>query len=217
MIKFPPFDKNLGKEIKVIDIEGHKPTHASALLLWYSMPTSDIKKACELGSGTGFVSLGLSKLYNLKVVGIEKERVFYENAIKSKKLNDSLDVEFLNMDVGDVKKYLLPESFDMVVFNPPYHFSSDSPNHFRKISRKGNFSLLEKFIKASFFLLKNKGTFVCVVSPYVLPSFISLLVKNKLMPQQMCIAYGKKAELVLIRGKKNGGEHLEIDRPIFLK
>jgi tRNA1(Val) A37 N6-methylase TrmN6 len=217
MIKLPPFDKNLGRDIKIIDIKGHKPTHASVLLLWYAKPTIDIKTVCELGSGTGFVSLGLSKLYNLKVVGIEKERVFFENAIDSKKLNGNLDVNFLNIDVEEVKKHLLPESFDMVVFNPPYHFSSDSPNHFRKITRRGNLSLIEKFIKSAFFLLKNKGTFVCVVSPYILPSFISLLVENRLMPQQMCIAYGKKAELVLLRGKKNGGEHLEIDNPVFLK
>ncbi|MDK2885990.1 MAG: tRNA1Val (adenine37-N6)-methyltransferase [Thermosipho sp. (in: thermotogales)] len=217
MIKLPPFNKNLGRDIKILDIEGHKPTHASVLLLWYSLPTSDIKSACELGSGTGFVSFGLAKLYGLKVVGIEKEKSFYENAVKSKELNESLDVEFLNMDVENVRENLAPESFDMVVFNPPYHFYSDSTNHFRKISRKGSHFLLEKFIKAAFFLLKNRGTFVCVISPYILPSFMTLLTENKLMPQQMCVAYGKKAELVLIRGKKNGGEHLEIDNPLYLK
>lgn len=217
MVKLPPFDKNLGRDIKILDVEGHKPTHASVLLLWYSLPTSDIKRACELGSGTGFVSFGLSKLYGLKVVGIEKEKSFYENAVKSKELNQNLEVEFLNIDVEEVRKNLPPESFDMIVFNPPYHFSSDSTNYFRKVSRKGSYSLLEKFIKAAFYLLKNKGTFVCVISPYILPSFISLLIENKLIPQQMCVAYGKKAELVLIRGKKNGGEHLEIDNPVYLK
>ncbi|SHH46397.1 tRNA1(Val) (adenine(37)-N6)-methyltransferase [Thermosipho atlanticus] len=217
MIKLPPFDKNLGREIKTVDIDGHKPTHASVLLLWYSKPTSDVKKVCELGAGTGFVTFGLSKLYGLKVIGIEKERDFYERALKGKVLNENLDVEFFNIDVEEVKNKFSPESFDMVVFNPPFHPSSDSPNKYRKISRKGDITLLKKFVKSAFYLLKNKGTFVSIASPYKLPSFISILVNSRLVPQQMCIAYGKKAELVLIRGKKNGGEHLEIDDPVFLK
>ncbi|MBO8161479.1 MAG: methyltransferase [Thermosipho sp. (in: Bacteria)] len=217
MIKFPPFDKDLGKDIKTVDIEGHKPTHASILLLWYSKPTSDIKNVCEIGSGTGFVSFGLSKYYNLKVVGIEKEKEFYDRALIGIELNNISNVEFVNCDVAQVKKYFKPESFDMVVFNPPYHFNSKSPNKYREASRKADKELIDNFISGASYILRNRGTFVCVVAPYRLVTFLTKLREKKLMPQQMCLAYGKKAELVLIRGRKNGGEHLEIDPPVYLK
>ncbi|MBT1247214.1 MULTISPECIES: methyltransferase [unclassified Thermosipho (in: thermotogales)] len=216
MIKLPPFDKNFGKEIKTIDIEGHKPTHASVLLLWYSKPTKNVKKVCELGSGTGFVSFGLEKYYKLEVLGIEILKELYDNALKAISINKAEKVNFMNIDVKDVKKNLKAESFDMVVFNPPFHFSSTSDKIIREKSRKGSLSILQDFVVSASFLLKNKGLFVTVISPYVLPVFMNLLASNKLTPQQMCIAYGKKAELVLIRGRKNGGNHLEIDSPVFL-
>ncbi|ABR30200.1 methyltransferase [Thermosipho melanesiensis] len=216
MIKLPPFDKNLGKDIKTIDIDGHKPTHASVLLLWYSKPTKDIKKACELGTGTGFVSFGLEKYYSLEVVGVEVIKELYTNAKKAIELNNSKKVSFFNIDVREIKKQFVAENFDMVVFNPPFHFSSSSNKKIREISRKASNELLESFVKAASYLLRNKGTFVTIISPYILSVYFTILSKNKLNPQQMCIAYGKKGKLVLLRGKKNGGIHLEIDLPVFL-
>lgn len=215
MIKLPPFNKDFGKEIRTIDIEGHKPTHASVFLLWYSKPTSDIKNACELGSGTGFVTFGLSKYYGLNSTGVELQKELYENSLKAIKLNNLNNVKFFNLDVKNIKEYFKAESFDMVVFNPPYHLSSNSPNIIRRVTRKGSNELLESFVSAAAYLLRNRGTFVSVISPYVLPLFNFLLLKYKLTPQQMCIGYSKKAELVAIRGRKNGGLHLEIDKPIF--
>lgn len=215
MIKLPPFDKNLGRDIKTIDIDGHKPTHASVFLLWYSLPTRDIKNVCELGSGTGFVSFGLSKYYNLKVTGIEVQEELFNASVKAIELNNVYNVDFFNLDLKDVKNHFSAESFDMVVFNPPYHFSSSSENKIREISRKSSQELLEIFISSASFLLRNRGTFVTVVATYIFPLLNNILLKYRLTPQQMCIAYGKKAELIAIRGRKNGGMHFEIDRPVY--
>ncbi|QTA38194.1 methyltransferase domain-containing protein [Thermosipho ferrireducens] len=216
MIKLPPFDKNLGRNIKVIDFPGHKPTHASVLLLWYSKPTSDVKNVVELGSGTGFVTFGLKILYNLKVTGIEKEKELVEAANAGIKMNRLNNINFLNEDVKNIKKRMLPEQFDMVIFNPPYHLGPASNNYLRKTARTANKETLKNFVETASYLLRNRGTFVTIIAPYRLPDYFQTLQKFKLIPQQMCIAYGKKAELVLIRGRKNGGAHLEIDQPVFL-
>lgn len=49
----------------------HRPTHASAFLVWYAKPTRNVKNVVELGSGTGIVALALAKLYNVRVDGVE--------------------------------------------------------------------------------------------------------------------------------------------------
>lgn len=199
-----------------------KPTHATSLLLWFSRPKITCKKVAELGCGVGTISIGLAKMYNLKVLGIDIERTFIECAKRNaqKNLVDNL-VEFLIEDVSNIRKYNeFRERFDMVVFNPPHHFESKESNkELRRTVRNSSWNKFEDFLKATFFLLKNKGDFSCVVTPRYLVRVLKMLSQIKLQPKEICVVHGtksKKAELVLIRGKKNGGEDLKILPPIFL-
>lgn len=200
-----------------------KTTHATSLLLWFSKPKITCKKVAELGCGVGTISIGLAKMYNLRVLGIDIEKSFIECAKRNARENMVDDfVEFLIEDVANISKYTeLREKFDMVVFNPPHHFENrESSKKLRRTVRSSSWNKFEYFLRATFFLLRNKGDFSCVVTPRYLIRILKMLEQTKLQPKEICIVHGKrskKAELILIRGQKNGGEDLKILPPIFLE
>ncbi len=214
MIEFGEFSADILREIKTIDHEKHKPTHASALLVWYSKPTKDIKTVVELGSGTGIVTFALAKLYDLKVDGIELQKELFELSLKGIELNDlSGKVRLYNIDVRDIRKHFKAETYDMIVSNMPFHIGKESMDKVRKTTRSGSFELVESFIDSASYLLRNKGEFVFVISPKILIPFINTLTSKRLNPQYVCIFLGREnsnAKLVLLRGKKNGGMDLTI-------
>lgn len=218
MENFHEFSSEIIRDIITIDIQSHKPTHASAFLVWYSKPTSDIKKVIELGSGTGIVAFALTKLYNLSVDGIEFQKELVDLANQGLVLNNIQEkVKFYNIDVKDVKKHFKSESYDMVISNLPFHIGKESPDEIRKISRNTSLELVTQFIEATAYLLKNKGTFVFVSSPKILIYLIENLSKKRLIVQKMAFFHGnynKPAKLVAIRGKKNGGYNLIVENII---
>lgn len=208
------FTTEIIRDIKTLDTPYHRPTHASAFLVWYAKPTRNVKNVVELGSGTGIVALALAKLYNVRVDGVEVQSHLCDLAREGAVLNNvSERVNFHNIDVRDVRRYFAPEMYDMVVSNLPFHIGKESPYEEKKISKNTTFELINAFIEATAYLLKNKGTFVFVCSPKVMVYMIGQLVRKKLIVQKLGILYGapgKNPKIVALRGKKNGGYELVI-------
>ncbi|KUK15223.1 tRNA1(Val) (adenine(37)-N6)-methyltransferase [Petrotoga olearia] len=198
----------------------HLPTHASVLLL-ATHPAKDNSTIVELGSGIGHVSLVIGKmLKNSKIIGIELQKDLCQFSLKNKEINEISNVEFVNTEVNNVKNHFETESVDYVISNPPHYFDGlKSQISDRKIARSaGDLKVLEAFIKASKYLLKNKGLGCFIIHPYVLSDVLIILDKNNLEPQHMYIAYGNKqkdAQLVSLTFRKNGGRNLLIHPPIY--
>ncbi|MCX7653622.1 MAG: methyltransferase [Fervidobacterium sp.] len=209
------FSSSIIKDILTVDIKSHKPTHASAFLVWCSKPTADVKRVIELGSGTGIVAFSIAKLYNLTVDGIELQSKLFELAVKGIELNKLQEkVNFYNLDIKEVRKYFKSESYDMVVSNLPFHIGKHSSDEIRKISRSADFGTIDHFVRAAFYLLRNKGTFVFVSSPKILVYLLEKLSQQRLITQKMVFFHGninKPAKLVALRGKKNGGYNLIVE------
>lgn len=211
----PAFSSELIRCVKTLDTEGIKPTHASAFLVWYSAPTKDVKRAVELGSGNGVVSLALARLYGLYVEGIELQQQLFEASQKAIELNDLQGrVAFHHLDVRDVRYRFQPESFDMVVANVPFHRGKASPLEERRVGRSATLELIDSFVEATAFLLRNRGTFVYVCGQELSIYLIERLTRRKLVPQRMALFIpkpGGPVRLVALRGKKNGGYGLVIE------
>ncbi len=202
------------REIELVK-SGSKPTHASALLLYFSKPSASTRRILELGSGSGIVSIGLAKLYKRNVVGLEIVEDLVWAAKKSAEINGVNDkVKFLEGDVRDIKKIFKAESFDMVVSNPPHHIGKEkSPNKLRALARNASFKTIDIFINAISWSLKNGGEFSLVLSPENLIDWLCALREKRLEVKKMVFFHPKdKAELVALRGKKNAKSGLIVER-----
>ena len=213
------FDPDIIRCVEIVDAgPQHRPTHASSLLVWYTRPSKNVRSVLELGSGVGTVSFALAKLYNVKVVGVEKEKELYEKALEGISLNKLEErVSFVNSSVEELS--FPPESFDMVVSNPPHHTKVKSPNRLRASTRSIERRDIEGFVQATFRFLKNGGTAVYVLSPENLMEWLEMFVSFRLEPKRMCFVHGKiekAATLVLLRLRKHGKRGLIVDPPVIL-
>jgi len=209
---------------RIIDLyspsETHLPTHASVFLL-ATCPIREGYKIVELGSGIGHVCLALSKLVeNSLIYGIEVQKELYLASLKNKQNNYSKNVEFYNLDVKDIKSFFSSEYADLVISNPPHYFDGiKSDKTDRRVARSADdLNVMEEFIYAAKYLLKNKRLGCFVIHPSILSDVFIILEKNNLEPQHMYIGYGnenKEAQLISLIFRKNGGRNFVIHPPIF--
>ena len=90
----------------------------SVLLTEFARDIKDNKNIVDLGTGTGILSILLSKKVNpKKIIGVEVQKDVYEMAKKSVKLNNLENIiELINTDIIDLK--LEKNYYDVVVTNP---------------------------------------------------------------------------------------------------
>ncbi len=208
------------RSIELVDVGGKsRPTHASALLLWYSRPHADVRSVLELGCGSGIVSIGMAKLYGRRVTGIDCDVESIEIAKRSSEINGVSDrTEFFRLDVREVPGFFEAETFDMVVFNPP-HFTGkvESPDIVRARVRTASEEIVEAFCRAASWSLRNRGEFAVVLHPENMMLWIERLREVRLEPKRMVFFHpkGREAELVALRGRKNSKVGLIVDSPIL--
>ena len=122
----------------------------------------------------------------------------------------------------NLKNMYLPNSFDAVVTNPPYKkINTGLKNEDEKkiISRHEVKANLEDFIEVTKYLLKDKGEFYMVHRPDRLVDIMCLMRKYKIEPKQIkfvCPNVDKAPNLVLIKGVKNGGVFLKMEKNLYV-
>lgn len=178
----------------------------------------------DLGTGTGILSILLSAKTKLeKIYGIEIQQEVANMARRSVELNKLENkIDIINKDIKELEEIFEKNSFDAIVTNPPYKKintgkTNEKENKF--IARHEVTANLEDFIKISFDLLKDKGTFYMVHRPERLAEIIYMLKKYKLEPKRIRLVhsnYKKEPKLVLIKAVKNAKEFLKIDKPLFI-
>ena len=184
-------------------------------------PFKDGYKIVKLGSGIGHVCLALSKLVeNSLIYGIEVQKDLYLASLKNIQNNCIKNVEFYNLDVKDIKSFFSSEYADLVISNPPHYFDGiKSDKTDRRVARSADdLNVMEEFIYAAKYLLKNKRLGCFVIHPSILSDVFIILEKNNLEPQHMYIGYGnenKEAQLISLIFRKNGGRNFVIHPPIF--
>lgn len=178
----------------------------------------------DLGTGTGIIPILLSGKKNYsKAYAIEIQEEVAEMAKRSVMLNDLQDkIEVLNIDLKDVLNYLQPNSFDVVISNPPYKLTNSgivNPSDKKAISRHEIMCSLEDVISKAASLLKQYGRFYMVHRPDRLADIMCLLRKYRLEPKQIRFVHPRAAEkpnMILIRASKNGNPELKFDPPLYI-
>ncbi len=196
----------------------------SILLSGYAKNIKKNAHVIDLGTGTGIISILLSKKTNAKkIIGIDIQEDVCDMAKRSVILNNLEDnIEIINEDIKEINKKFEKASFDVVVTNPPYKKINSgviNDNKAKLISRHEITANLEEFIKQSSYLLKQNGEMYIVHRPDRLVDIISILRKYSLEPKQMQIVYPRKDKepnLILIKAVKNAKPFLRVDKPLYV-
>lgn len=195
----------------------------SVLLSDFAKDIKDNSMVLDLGSGTGIISILLSKKINCKkIIGIEIQEEICNMAQRSIRLNNLENVEFINEDINNLLNKFELNKIDAIVTNPPYmkiDTGLKNENKNKLISRHEVMCTLEDIIKISSNLLKNNGKFYMVHRAERLVDIIELLRKYKLEPKKLKLIYpnkNKECNLILINAVKNSGTFLKIEKPLFI-
>ena len=178
----------------------------------------------DLGTGCGVIAILLLKKYpKAKGIGIDIVKENSKIAVKNAKLN-GVSERFLsiNANVREIFSFLKPERVEVVVMNPPFievDKGKISKVPERAIARQEITATLEDFIKASRYLLKNKGRLFVLLPLQRFVDFVVLSRSYSIEPKRLRFVYpsfGKNANLFLAEAVKNGGKGLTVEPPLVV-
>lgn len=178
----------------------------------------------DLGTGTGIIAvLVAAKKEPARVVGLEIQADMAEMASRSVALNGLDDrISIVRGDIRDAVELFGPSSFDAVVTNPPYMGKGGglvNPKDSMAISRHEIQCSLEEVISVAARLLKPGGKLSMVHRPHRLVDIMYNMRKYKIEPKLMRLIHpspGKKPNLVLICGTRDGRAELRIQEPLYV-
>jgi tRNA1Val (adenine37-N6)-methyltransferase len=195
-----------------------------AVLLSYFAQIPKNGAVIDLGTGTGIVAvLVAAKKEPARVVGLEIQADMAGMASRSVALNGLDDrISIVNGDIRDAVQLFGPSSFDAVVTNPPYMEKGGgllNPEDAKAISRHEILCSIEDVISVSARLLKPGGKFSMVHRPHRLVDIMYNMRKYNIEPKLMRLVHpspGKKPNLVLVSGTKDGRIELRVQEPLYV-
>jgi len=178
----------------------------------------------DLGTGNGILGLLLCAKTELnKIIGIEIQKDVCELAKRNIKYNElEYRFEIVNEDLKNLGKIYKENSFDVIVTNPPYMKNGSGAKNDTEtkiIARHEMKCNLEDVIKISNKMLKNKGEFYMVHRANRICDILYLMRKYKIEPKNIRFVQpksDKEPKLVLIKGIKNAGDFLKIEKNLII-
>jgi tRNA1Val (adenine37-N6)-methyltransferase len=209
-------------EVQVYQSKSGYRFSLDALLLADFPELKKCSRILELGAGSGIVSLLLAKRYpHAKVTGIEIQDSLFGRAVRNAELNGLADrVTLIHDDLKHVGKLFEPESFELVVSNPPFRKPGTgkiSPGDERAAARHESTAGMHDILKAASMMLKNKGRLCLVYHPERLPELFIQMNNHGLYPKRLRTIHsytGDRARMALIEAVKNGSQGLKVLAPL---
>lgn len=152
-------DTIVGTDLKLVQkIDGTAFAIDTVLLARFVQVEGFNGRVADLGSGSGILSFLLKyRKPALEVVGIEILNEFYQLSLRNLEMNaEYAGLTFENLDIRNVPSKFLPESFEMVVANPPYYQLGTGhlpPKETRAVARHEIAGTLKDFIDTASYLL----------------------------------------------------------------
>ncbi|ONI45881.1 hypothetical protein AN641_02965 [Candidatus Epulonipiscioides gigas] len=181
-------------------------------------------KILDIGTGTGIIPLLIYAIHQKgNYLGIEIQENMAEMATRTMLLNNVENNIFIKcLDIKNFKENFKQESFDIIVSNPPYMKALTglkNKNLGKSIARHEIACTLEDIIKASYFILKEKGQLFLIHRANRLVDILNMMRQYKIEPKQIRMIYPKITKsptMVLVRGVKGAGYDLFIDKPLIV-
>jgi len=179
--------------------------------------------ACELGAGSGVISLLLAARNKFSsITAIEIQKPIAEIAVRNVEKNGFSDK--VDVICADIRTLSACQNgrYGVVFANPPY-LSSDcgkhSDNGADAASRHEINGGIEDFTAAAAKLLRYGGRFYAVYRPERLAVLLSACRDAKLEPKRMTLVYPSSRHvpcMVLLEAKKNAAPGLFLTKPLFI-
>ncbi len=182
-------------------------------------------RVCDLGSGTGLLSiLLLQRQPDMTVAGVELQeeavRLAERCAIKNG-LEDRLS--FRQGDLRRIREIFPAAGFDLVACNPPYYLPGSGRTAAEAAVRSARAETdcsLEEICAAAAYLLPWGGRFCLIHKPERLTDLLCALRAASLEPKRLrvvCKEPGAPPSLVLAEARRGGRPGLAVEAPFFLR
>lgn len=178
----------------------------------------------DLGTGTGIIAVLLAaKKEPSMVIGLEIQKEIADMAARSVSLNRLEGrIEIVHGDIKEAVKLFGASVFDVVAANPPYMKIGSgliNPADTKAIARHEVLCTLDDVILAASKLLKPGGKLYMVHRPYRLADIICIMRQRFIEPKLLRFVHpspGKKPNLLLIEGTRDGNPELRIQEPLYI-
>ena len=181
-------------------------------------------RVLDLGTGTGVIPILLAARHEGPVfTGLEINPRSADMARRSVALN-GLE-ERIGIVEGDIKAAdtLFPGgSFDVIVTNPPYMAGDGglkNPSEAKAAARHEVLCTIDDVLRVSAALLKSGGSFYMVHRPHRLAEITEKMRRARIEPKILRLVHphaGDPAKMFLIKGTKDGGQWLQVERPLII-
>jgi tRNA1Val (adenine37-N6)-methyltransferase len=217
-------DSIFGGKLKVYQPkDGYRFNEDSILLADFSCNAKGV--AIDLGTGCGIIPIVMAfKSRSLeKIYGVEIQKRLTELAMENVRLNGFEErISIISQDIRHLKENFPPQSFDVVISNPPYMQVDKgliSAASEKALAKHEILLRIQDILNISRYLLKSRGILKLVYPTMRLVDLFVLMRMRKIEPKRLRLVYHKpeaQSHIALIEGLKFGKSSLEILPPLIL-
>ena len=217
-------DEILGGRLRIFQKKKGYRFSLDAFLLAHFIRLKKGDHIIDLGTGSGVIAIIMGRRKECgKVVGIDVQEELVDMAKRSVEVNTLCNkVEIRQGDLRQIEQLFTSQSFDIVIFNPPYRKLKSgriNPNNQKSIARHEITGTLSDFLHASAFVLKKSGRTYMIYPATKMVELLSSMKAAGIEPKRMQIVHSysiSRGEFVLVEGIKGGKEELEVLPPLFV-
>ena len=226
-------DDLLHGELKLYQpLVDHGPrVNIDTILLAHYVRMKARDRVLELGCAHGAVSLILARRRSLQreddrgtIEGMDIQEELVALAARNAQLNDLQRlVTFKTGDLRKSRELFPPQTYDVVLMNPPYDEIGKSQRHLSTVmatALHGEQCALCDVIAAAGYLLKNRGRLFLILRAKRLGELFSLMDQYNVRPKRLRAVHpkpGSAASVVLVEGVRASGEGIIIEPPLFVQ
>ena len=213
-------------------IKLHQPAWGSGprisvdtVLLAYYARVRPRERVVEMGCAHGAVSLIMAKRAPGAAArdGFDINPDLIDMAVRNARLNNMEDeVNFFVSDLREHRKNFTPESYDVVVMNPPYDepgTSRPSPVDAMAEAMHGMSCTLAEVVAGAKYLLRNGGKFYLVIRAKRMGELFHLLYEHNIKPKRFRTVHPKPdrpASVALVEAVRASGDGVTAESPLFI-
>ena len=196
-------------------------TFGTDALLLAGYVSAKYKRGCELGGGSGIISMLLltrEKLDECVVLEVQEEYAI----LASRNAENNGLTSRLTSVCTDLRDYKCESEFDLIYTNPPYMKATSGKMcdaDKKSIARHEIHGTIEDFCLSASKMLKYGGTFAVVYRPDRLCDLMAAMRAARIEPKRATFVHAdteSEPSMVLMIGKAGGKSGMTLTRPLII-